>query len=197
MAFKNAVVLTGGIATGKSSVAKIFASLGYTIIDADTIAHEILNVQQQSIAEIFGKRFVVSGKVDRKALGALVFPDSAQRKKLEALLHPLIRQEIERRANEEEQHRKPYLVDIPLFFESGHYPIEKTLVVYAKEQQQLERLVLREGYSKEEALARIHAQMSIEEKRNLGQYVIDNSGTLTQLQQECERVKKEIEDDSH
>jgi dephospho-CoA kinase len=197
MAFKNAVVLTGGIATGKSSVAKIFAALGYTIIDADTIAHEILNVQQQSIAEIFGKRFVVSGKVDRKALGALVFPDSAQRKKLEALLHPLIRQEIERRADEEEQHRKPYLVDIPLFFESGHYPIEKTLVVYAKEQQQLERLVLREGYSKEEALARIHAQMSIEEKRNLGQYVIDNSGTLTQLQQECERVKKEIEDDSH
>ena len=197
MAFKNAVVLTGGIATGKSSVAKIFAAFGYTIIDADTIAHEILNVQQQSIAEIFGKRFVVSGKVDRKALGALVFPDSAQRKKLEALLHPLIRQEIERRANEEEQHRKPYLVDIPLFFESGHYPIEKTLVVYAKEQQQLERLVLREGYSKEEALARIHSQMSIEEKRNLGQCVIDNSGTLTQLQQECERVKKEIEDDSH
>lgn len=197
MAFKNAVVLTGGIATGKSSVAKIFAALGYTIIDADTIAHQILNAQQQSIAEIFGKRFVVSGKVDRKALGALVFPDSAQRKKLEALLHPLIRQEIERRANEEEQHRKPYLVDIPLFFESGHYPIEKTLVVYAKEQQQLERLVLREGYSKEEALARIHAQMSIEEKRNLGQYVIDNSGTLTELQQECERVKKEIEHDSH
>ncbi len=197
MAFKNAVVLTGGIATGKSSVAKIFAAFGYTIIDADTIAHEILNAQQQSIAEIFGKRFVVSGKVDRKALGALVFPDSAQRKKLEALLHPLIRQEIERRANEEEQHRKPYLVDIPLFFESGHYPIEKTLVVYAKEQQQLERLVLREGYSKEEALARIHSQMSIEEKRNLGQCVIDNSGTLTQLQQECERVKKEIEDDSH
>ena len=197
MAFKNAVVLTGGIATGKSSVAKIFASFGYVIIDADTIAHEILNLQQQSIAEIFGKRFVVSGTVDRKALGALIFADSSQRKKLEALLHPLIRHEIEERANEQEQHGKPYLVDIPLFFESGHYPIEKTLVVYANEQQQLDRLVSREGYSKEEALARIHAQMSIEEKRNRGQYVIDNSGTLTQLQQECERVKKEIEDDSH
>ncbi len=197
MAFKNAVVLTGGIATGKSSVAKIFASLGYVIIDADTIAHEILNVQQHAIAEIFGKRFVVSGTVDRKALGALVFADSAQRKKLEALLHPLIRQEIERRAKEEERHGKPYLVDIPLFFESGQYPIEKTVVVYATEQQQLERLVSREGYGKEEALARIQAQMSIEKKRTLGQYVIDNSGTLTQLQQECERVKKEIEDDSH
>ncbi len=197
MAFKNAVVLTGGIATGKSSVAKIFASLGYVIIDADTIAHEILNVQQHAITEIFGKRFVVSGTVDRKALGALVFADSAQRKKLEALLHPLIRQEIERRAKEEEQHRKPYLVDIPLFFESGQYPIEKTVVVYATEQQQLERLVSREGYGKEEALARIQAQMSIEQKRTLGQYVIDNSGTLTQLQKECERVKKEIEDDSH
>jgi dephospho-CoA kinase len=70
-------------------------------------------------------------------------------------------------------------------------------VVYATEQQQLERLVSREGYGKEEALARIQAQMSIEKKRTLGQYVIDNSGTLTQLQQECERVKKEIEDDSH
>ena len=197
MDFQYAVVLTGSIATGKSSVAKIFSAFGFAIIDADTIAHQILDEQQQAIADIFGDRFVVSGRVDRKALGAEVFADNSQRKKLEALLHPLIYAEIVRLAQEEEKHRKPYLIDIPLFFESGRYPIDKSLVVYASEEQQLERLVSREGYGKEEALARIHTQMSTEEKRKRGRYVIDNSGTLAQLQQECERVKKEIEHESH
>ena len=92
---------------------------------------------------------------------------------------------------------KPYLVDIPLFFEGGRYPIKKSLVVYATAEQQLDRLMNREGYSRQEALDRIATQIPVEEKRKRATYVIDNSGTLTQLKQECERVKEEILNDSY
>ncbi len=136
-------------------------------------------------------------KVDRKALGSIIFTDSNKRKELEALLHPLIYDEIERLSIEQDKLGKPYFIDIPLFFEGGRYPIEKSLVVYATKEQQLERLMNREGYTKEEALSRINTQIPVEEKRKRASYVIDNSGTLTQLKQECERVKEEILNDSY
>ncbi len=196
MAFKYAIALTGSIATGKSSVSKLLSSSGFHIIDADKIAHQILDEQHQAIAELFGETLVSEGKVDRKALGAIVFSDSKKRKELEALLHPLIYNEIKRLSTEQDKLGKPYFVDIPLFFEGGRYPIEKSLVVYTTEEQQLERLMKREGYTKEEALKRIEIQIPISEKRKLATYVIDNSGTLTQLEKECERVKEEILNDS-
>ena len=196
MAFKYAIVLTGSISTGKSTVSKLFSSLGFHIIDADQIAHQVLDEQNQAIAEMFGKALIHQGKVDRKALGAIVFVDSDKRKKLEALLHPLIYNEIERLSAQQDKLGKPYFIDIPLFFEGGRYPIEKSLVVYATKEQQLERLMNREGYTKEEALNRINTQIPVEEKRKRASYVIDNSGTLTQLEKECERVKEEILNDS-
>jgi dephospho-CoA kinase len=130
-------------------------------------------------------------------LGAIVFSDSNKRKALESLLHPLIYKEIERLSVEQDKLGKPYFIDIPLFFEGGRYPIEKSLVVYTTEEQQLERLMHREGYTKEEALKRIQTQIPVEKKRELATYVIDNSGTLTQLEKECERVKREILNDSN
>jgi dephospho-CoA kinase len=129
-------------------------------------------------------------------LGAIVFSDKEKRKALEALLHPLIYDEIERLSIEQDRLGKPYFIDIPLFFENERYPIKKSLVVYTTEAQQLERLMQREGYTKEEALNRIQAQIPVEEKRKRATYVIDNSGTLTQLEKECERVKEEILNDS-
>jgi len=197
MAFKYAIALTGSIATGKSSTVKLLEDAGFHIIDADQIAHQILDEQHQSIADLFGETLVSEGKVDRKALGAIVFADSNKRKALEALLHPLIYKEIERLSVEQDKWGKPYFIDIPLFFEGGRYPIEKSLVVYTTEEQQLERLMHREGYTKEEALNRIQTQIPVEEKRKLASYVIDNSGTLTQLEKECERVKEEILNDSN
>jgi dephospho-CoA kinase len=197
MAFKHAIALTGSISTGKSTTVKLLEAAGFHIIDADTIAHQILDEQYQVIAEMFGEAFVKDGKVDRKALGSIVFSDEEKRKKLESLLHPLIYDEIKRLSIEEDKLGRPYFVDIPLFFESRRYPIERSLVVYATEEQQLKRLINREGYTSEEALKRINAQMPVEEKRKLATYVIDNSGTLTQLGQECERVKKEILNDSN
>lgn len=192
MAFKYAVVLTGSIATGKSTVSKMFALAGFHIIDADQIAHQILDQEHQSIAEMFGKTLIRDGSVDRKALGAIVFADSVKRNQLEALLHPLIYEEIERLSSLQDLLEKPYFIDIPLFFETARYPIERSLVVYATEAQQLERLMSREGYSQEEARARIKTQISVEEKCQKASYIIDNSGTLTQLKDECERVKEEI-----
>ena len=197
MAFKHAIALTGSISTGKSTVVKLLTASGFHIIDADTIAHQILDEQHEAIAEMFGGAFVKEGKVERRSLGSVIFSDKEKRKALEALLHPLIYDEIKRLSVEEDKLGKPYFIDIPLFFENGRYPIERSLVVYATKKQQLERLIDREGYTKEEALKRINTQIPVEEKRKLATYVIDNSGTLTQLGQECERVKKEILNDSN
>ena len=196
MAFDYAIVLTGSIATGKSSASVLLSSLGFQIIDADKVAHQVLNEQSSVIAEIFGEELVNNAEVDRKALGSIVFTDSTKRKALEDLLHPLIYDEIERRSLVLDKKKKPYLVDIPLFFEGGRYPIEKSIVVYATIEQQFERLMARNGYTKEEAQSRINTQIPVEEKRKKATYVIDNSGTLTQLKAECARVTKEIIDGS-
>lgn len=192
MALRYAIALTGGISTGKSSVANIFSSFAFHVIDADTVAHSILNEQHKAIATMFGKSLIADQNVDRKALGKIVFSDPVKRKELEALLHPLIHSEIEQQALIQEAFRKPYIIDIPLFFESDSYTISKTLVVYAPKEKQLERLMLRDGYSRADALSRIESQIPIEKKRNMATYVIDNSAMLAQLQKKCEEAKEKI-----
>ena len=192
MAFAYAVALTGGIATGKSSVAKMFEEDGYTVIDADRIAHEMLERHQDQIAEMFGVEIIRDGKVDRKALGAVVFADPLARKRLEKFLHPLIYEEIEARAAQEDVKGRPYIVDIPLFFEGGRYPIKRTLVVYAPQSLQIERAMARDGLTREAVLERIAAQIDIEEKRYMADFVIDNSKDQTQLRVEYETIKQAI-----
>jgi len=189
MAFEYAVVLTGGIATGKSTATTILSLLGFRFIDADTIAHAVLDAQHAAVAERFGAELVTEGKVDRKRLGAMIFADPQKRRELEALLHPLIEEAIRAQAQKQDALGKPYLIDIPLFFERGAYPIERSVVVYAPAQTQLKRLMEREGFSEAEALQRIEAQMDIEAKRAQATWVIDNTGDLAHLQAECERVK--------
>jgi dephospho-CoA kinase len=193
MAFKYAVVLTGGIATGKSTVANYFLTEGFEVIDADKVAHMMLDKYHSEIAELFGKEYVVDEKVNRKALGALIFSDKKEKQRLEQLLHPLIFQEIERESIKLDKLKQPYLVDIPLFFESkGRYPIQESIVVYTPPTIQLERLMKRDNSSNKEAQQRINSQISIEEKRNLSTYLIDNSKDLKYLQEECVRVKNSI-----
>jgi len=192
MAFKYAVVLTGGIATGKSTVAKFFSFFGFTVIDADSIAHKILDEQHTAIAQMFGANFVKKNRVKRKKLGKMIFGDEAKKEQLEALLHPLIFKEIENLSEEEDSFEKPYLIDIPLFFETKRYPIEKSLVVYASKETQEKRLMLREGYAKKEAKMRIKSQLNIEDKRKSATYVIDNMGDLTNLKNEYKRVEEKI-----
>jgi len=192
MAFEYAIALTGSIATGKSSVAKWFVKQGFKVIDADSIAHDILDAEYKKIEIMFGKELVNAQKVDRQKLGALVFSDEKKRARLESFLHPLIFTEIETESDKEDRLKKPYLIDIPLFFESNRYPIEKSLVVYTPKETQLKRLMQRNGYNEKEAHLRIALQQDIEEKRKKASYLIDNSGDLTTLWLECKRVKEEI-----
>jgi dephospho-CoA kinase len=192
MAFKYAIVLTGGIATGKSSVAKIFEEFGFYIIDADKIAHKILNSSYLAIRELFGAKYIKNQKVDRKALGQLIFSNSLAKKRLEELLHPLIYKEIKRVSVEQDSYKKPYIIDIPLFFETNRYPIDKSIVVYISQKKQLIRLINRDACTVQEAQQRINSQMNIEIKRLKATYLIDNSRDLKFLQEECDRVKELI-----
>ncbi|MDX9743104.1 MAG: dephospho-CoA kinase [Arcobacteraceae bacterium] len=190
--FKNAVVLTGGIATGKSTVANLFMLHGFLTIDADKIAHTLLDIYSDKIASLFGQEYVENGKVLRKKLGNLIFNDIDEKKKLEHFIHPLIKEEIQKEASLFESKNKPYLIDIPLFFENKNYDIAKSIVVYTPKEIQIQRLQKRDNCDEVTALARINNQMDIEEKKALATYVIDNSENLKHLTNEVERVKNEI-----
>ncbi|SFV57062.1 Dephospho-CoA kinase [hydrothermal vent metagenome] len=193
--FKYAVALTGGIATGKSTVAAQFVSAGFVVIDADRIAHQILDDVSFEVARIFGDEVLQNGKVNRAILGRIIFAQTQKRKVLEALLHPLIFDEILRLSDIEDQKKKPYLVDIPLFFETGRYNIGRVIVVYASQQQQIERAMQRDNVSRDTVLRRIEAQMDIEQKRNQADYLIDNSGDEQQLDKKVISVIQHIKKD--
>ena len=192
MAFKHAIALTGGIASGKSTACNLFKLYGLRIIDADAIAHAILDREAAAIGRLFGEAYLKEGRVDRKALGSLIFGDPEAKKRLEALLHPKIYEEIARQSEKHDALGGPYLVDIPLFYETGNYPIKKVIVVYAPRTLQKKRLMEREGLCEEEAERRLDTQMDIEAKRKMADWVIDNSGNLKQLQRETERLFNEI-----
>lgn len=194
MAYDYAVALTGGIGTGKSTVCSLFKLMGFAIIDADEVAHAVLQEQAEPIRALFGEEVMCSSGVDRSALGKIVFSQPKERKKLEALLHPLIRKRIQIEATAMDKKGVPYLIDIPLFYESGHYPIEPVVVVYAPKAVQTQRVVKRDKIPETDALKRIESQMDIETKRAKATFVIDNSGSLPHLQEECERVSGLIKD---
>ena len=187
--FKYAVALTGGIATGKSTVTSLFMLHGFLTIDADKIAHKLLDIYSNTIAEMFGDEYVENGSVLRKKLGFLIFNNENEKLKLEKFIHPLIKELIIEEAKIFESQQKPYLIDIPLFFEKQHYNIEKSIVVYTSKNTQIERLRRRDNSTEEEALLRINNQMDIEEKKSLATYLIDNTKDLKNLQNEVERVK--------
>ncbi|MDR2080684.1 MAG: dephospho-CoA kinase [Campylobacteraceae bacterium] len=189
------IVLTGGIASGKSSVGKILLENGFNIVDADKIAHEALNKKAAKIAEIFGDKFVKNGKVQRKELGALVFGDKKKMKVLEQILHDEIYKAIEAKATQLERQKKPFVVDIPLFFEKdGIYESALTAVVYAPKDEQIKRVMQRDGLKKEDAQARIAAQLDIEQKKAMADIVIDNSKDLAHLQKEAEKFVKVLKE---
>ena len=188
--FEYAIALTGGIAMGKSTVLSLFMMYGFLTIDADKIAHKLLDDNTDMIKELFGDKYVSDKKVLRKELGYLIFNDKVQKLKLENFLHPLIKQEIIKKALNFETKKKPYLIDIPLFFENKNYDINKSIVVYTTKDIQLQRLIKRDNYTRNEALARINNQMDIEEKKQKATFVIDNTKDLQNLQKEVEKIKQ-------
>lgn len=187
MAYEHAIVLTGGISTGKSTVSNNLKPYGFEVIDADTIAKEILSLHVKKIAAIFGESIVCDGVIDRKALAELIFNDKGEREKLNAFLHPLIREEIFRQSERLELKKMPYIIDIPLYFESEGYHCKVVVVVYAPIEVQRKRLMIRENFTKEEAQKRIDAQISIEEKKVLADFLINNSFDRKFLDEEIEK----------
>jgi len=190
--FKNAIALTGGISTGKSTVCNILREHGFSIIDADKIAHKLLDESSNEIASMFGDKYVLDGKVIRKELGKIIFSNEENKLKLEALLHPLIEKQIIEESKVLEEKNKTYFIDIPLFFEKMHYPIPKSLLVYTPKDIQTKRLMNRDNISEDEAKLKMSNQMDIEEKKSLSDLIIDNSKDLKHLENEIKKIIKVI-----
>jgi len=177
--FKYAIALTGGIATGKSTIAKILSFNGFSIIDCDKIAHEVLDEHSKDIALLFGDEYLHDDKthINRAKLSKLIFSSPNDKTNLEALLHPLIFDRVKKQADIYDKSCKKYILDIALFFESTNYEyknIKEIIVAYTNKELQLQRLMQRDGFSKEEALKRINSQIDIEIKKQKATYVIDN-----------------------
>jgi dephospho-CoA kinase len=174
--------LTGGIATGKSTVAELLSQRGAVVVDADRLAREVVEPGQPAFDEVvarFGGGIVdKAGGIDRPALGAIVFGDPAARRDLEAITHPRIRALMEERLAEAMASGAPLVVaDVPLLFERGRdNGFAETLLVYAPRDVQLRRLQARDALDPAAAAQRVDAQMPIEDKRAHATWVIDNSG---------------------
>lgn len=189
---KYAIALTGSIATGKSTACTMLKLLGFHIIDTDAIAHQLLEQHAVQVQDLFVQNILSHGKVDRKTLGKIVFNDQEKLRMLESFLHPLIMQEVVLQASQKDRFKKPYLIDIPLFFERGNYDMQRSIVVYTTPKQQLQRLMQRDGLDLEAAKKRIALQMDIETKKQKATYVIDNTKDINHLHLECQRVKEEL-----
>jgi dephospho-CoA kinase len=176
--------LTGGIATGKSTVAGMLAARGAVVVDADLLAREVIAPGQPGYDEVlarFGRQVVDgSGAVDRAALGAIVFADPAARADLEAITHPRIGALMQARLRDALASPAPLAVaDVPLLFENGRETVfPQTLLVYAPAEVQLLRMRQRDGLDAQAARQRLDAQMPIDEKRARATWVIDNGGSL-------------------
>ena len=175
--------LTGGIATGKSCIARFFQSKGAAVIDADQLAREAVEPGSRGLAQVvaaFGSGVLApDGRLDRKRLADLVFSDSARRSQLEGILHPEIRRLAEERiARAAGEGQRVIFYMAPLLIEAGVTDrVDEVWVVTVRPEVQLERLVLRDGISRDQAQRMVDSQMPLAEKEKYGRVVIDNSGT--------------------
>ena len=192
--FKHAIVITGSIGSGKSTVWEILRERGFEIIDADSIAHEQLNLCANEVAAEFGDEVLSGGKIDRKKLGALAFKDAGKLKILERILHPKIRLEILSRAAKLESAGRTYFVDIPLFFErrGAYKEFSRVAVVYAPKDTLISRVMKRNVLSYDAAKHRVELQIDIEQKRAAANFTIENTGDFENLKSETLKFLSEI-----
>jgi dephospho-CoA kinase len=189
------VGLTGGIATGKSTVSALLRELGCEIIDADRLAREVVEPGQPALAQIateFGRDVLTpDGALDRKQLGAIVFADPVRRLRLEAITHPAIRERFTARLDELAAKGFTGIVvfDAPVMIESGNYKnMERMIVVVTDDATQMARLNGRDGTGDAENRRKIASQMPLAEKARLADYVIDNSGSREATAEQVRRV---------
>jgi len=191
------VGLTGGIVGGKSTVASMFRDLGAKIIDADRLSHSVILPYKpawKKIVKLFGEDILRNDlTIDREKLGKIVFADQALLKKLNEITHPeiikLIRKEINLAKNKTHKQGKILIIDAALIYEAKiDRLMDKIIVVYINEDEQVKRLTKRNNLSKEEALQRIKSQMPMKEKVKMAEYVIDNNNTLDKTKEQVETI---------
>jgi dephospho-CoA kinase len=188
------VGLTGGIASGKSTVSAIFTGKGIEVVDADLIAREVLTLYPDlpnAIKKTFGEHFFTAeGSLNRKALGEYIFKYPGERKKLDDIMIPLIKNEIFKRLDAKERDGvKLCILDAPTLIEHGiHENMDMNILVWIDRNLQIERLKKRDNINTEQALNRINAQMSLEEKKKYVNFIIDNSKNLDYIKQQVNEI---------
>lgn len=198
MAASAVIGLTGGIASGKSSVARELIARGIPVIDADQLAREVVSQGSDGLAEVvraFGAHMLAAdGGLDRDKLGAHVFQDAEARKQLNAIIHPRIRQLSAERIVQALQTDVPYVVyDAPLLVETGaHKSMAALIVVAASPEVQVTRVMARDGLTQSEARARLAAQAPLAAKLAAADYVIQNDGSLSELQQQVAELHETL-----
>lgn len=191
--------LTGGIATGKSTVSNYIEELGWPVVDADLVAREVVQKGSEGLGEVvkaFGPEILTpDGTLDRAQMRKLVFKDRQKRQLLEGLLHPRIQRRTAQKRDElEASGYKVAVYDVPLLFEKNlQGQFDQTVLVYVAAELQRQRLMARDGISQDDADRLISSQMPIDQKRPLATRVIENSGTKKDLQAQVQELVQEIE----
>ncbi|WP_339254919.1 dephospho-CoA kinase [Sporosarcina sp. FSL W8-0480] len=186
--------LTGSIATGKSTVSRMLKEKGYPIVDADEISRQVVepgSIVLEKIADAFGKEVIdQNGGLNREKLGSLIFNDQLKREKLNAIMHPAVRQEmIRQKESWLEKGFNTVIMDIPLLFESKLQSyVEKIIVVSATPSIQRDRLMARNNLTGEEADARINSQLPISEKEKGADAVINNNDSLEETERQLDEI---------
>ncbi|AKU33296.1 dephospho-CoA kinase [Bacillus altitudinis] len=191
--------LTGGIASGKSTVSQMIKEKGIRVVDADIIAKEAVSKGSAALHQIvqtFGEEVLLpNGELNRQQLGAIIFSDEEKRKQLNAIVHPEVRKEMLEQRDEGVSNNEAFVVlDIPLLFESKlEGLVDRIIVVYTTPELQLSRLMNRNDLSEEEALNRIHSQQPLEEKCQKADRVIENTKDLAFIRKQLENILNEWE----
>ncbi|MDH5160430.1 dephospho-CoA kinase [Heyndrickxia oleronia] len=186
--------LTGGIASGKSTVSNLLRRKGFAIVDADIAARKVVEIGEDAykqIVEAFGPEILQQDQnLDRKKLGTIVFHDEEKRLMLNQIVHPAVREYMQKEKETAlKQGKETVIMDIPLLFESNlGYMVDQTILVYVEQSIQLQRLMDRNHFTKAEAMARIQSQMPLEEKIEKSDAVINNNGTIDETEQQLDEI---------
>ncbi|MBN5761119.1 dephospho-CoA kinase [Staphylococcus aureus] len=188
--------LTGGIASGKSTVSELLSVFGFKVVDADKAAREAVKKGSKGLAqvrEVFGDEAIdENGEMNRRYMGDLVFNHPEKRLELNAIIHPIVRDIMEEEKQEYLKQEYNVIMDIPLLFENElENTLDEVWVVYTSESIQMDRLMQRNNLSLEDAKARVYSQISIDKKSRMADHVIDNLGDKLELKQNLERLLEE------
>ncbi|KZL93822.1 dephospho-CoA kinase [Clostridium magnum] len=190
--------LTGGIGSGKSTVSLMLKKKGFPIVDADIVAREVLETYPQILEQVkkhFGYNFFnENGKLKRKEFGNFIFSKEDRKKDYENIIMPFIKNEIFNRITELEKEKEEVcILDAPTLIENGlHLKMDINILVWVDLKTQIERVKKRDVLSEDQVFSRINSQMSLEDKKKVVDYIIDNSGTIERTKRQVNKILQEI-----